>query len=71
MIVLGPQKLPEMARSIGRFMREMRRVANEITSEFTNGLDDEALDDDETTEPVADEDSEAIDAAVPKPSSED
>ena len=65
LIVFGPQKLPEIARTIGRFMSEVRRMASEVKSEFDAGLED----DDEPE--VADEDIGAIDDAAPKPSSED
>ena len=67
LIVFGPQKLPEIARTVGRFMSEVRRMAGEVKSEFDAGLDDE----DEPDVPVEDEDSGAIDDATPKPSSED
>ncbi|MBW3594466.1 MAG: twin-arginine translocase TatA/TatE family subunit [Actinobacteria bacterium] len=73
LIVFGPQKLPEIARSLGRFMSEMRRMASEVRSEFSLGLDDDS--DDEPApggdEPVADEDSSAIEDAAPKPRSEE
>ena len=68
LVVLGPEKLPGVARSIGKFMSEMRRVAHDVRTEFTAGLDDD--DEDGSTE-VADEDSEAIENAAPKPTSED
>lgn len=64
LIVFGPQKLPEIARTVGRFMSQIRRMASEVKSEFDSGLDD-----DETA--VADEDTGAIDDATPKRSSED
>ena len=58
LIVFGPQKLPEVARSIGRFMSEMRRMASEVKSEFSAALDEEE---------TADEDSAAIEEAAPEP----
>ena len=67
LIVFGPQKLPEIARTIGRFMSEIRRMATEVKSEFDAGLDD----DDEVEPGVGDEDTGTIDGAAPKPSSED
>lgn len=69
LIVFGPQKLPEIARTIGRFMSEVRRMAGEVKSEFDAGLEDD--DDDEVEPEVGDEDTGAIDDAAPKPSSED
>jgi Tat protein translocase TatB subunit len=49
LIVFGPEKLPEIARSIGRAAAELRRVASEAKSEFQSGLDD---DDDDDRVPV-------------------
>lgn len=72
LIVFGPQKLPEIARGLGRFMAEMRRMASEVRDEFASGFDDGAAGDPDVDEAVADEDPEAIDdAAPPRPSSED
>ena len=59
LIVFGPQKLPEIARTVGRFMQQMRRMASEVKTEFESGLDEPDEDD------VADEDAEAIEAAKP------
>ena len=64
LIVFGPQKLPEVARTVGRFMNQMRQMAAEVKSEFSAGLDSD-------DEDVGDEDSEAIEDAAPKPTSED
>jgi sec-independent protein translocase protein TatA len=38
LIVLGPQRLPEMARSVGRGMREFRKA---LTSDSGDDKDDE------------------------------
>jgi Tat protein translocase TatB subunit len=69
LIVFGPQKLPEIARTIGRFMSEARRMANEVKSEFEAGIDADDAPEDQPA--VADEDTDAIDEAAPKPTSED
>lgn len=42
LIVLGPRKLPEVARQLGRLMREFRRASNELR----HGLDDAVRTDD-------------------------
>ena len=42
LIVFGPEKLPGLARSIGRAMNELRRMATEVKSEFED-LDDEPV----------------------------
>jgi Tat protein translocase TatB subunit len=43
LIVLGPEKLPSIARSIGRALNEARRMASEVKTEFESGM---ALEDD-------------------------
>ena len=36
LLVLGPKRLPELARSLGRSLAEFRRATNEMRREFTN-----------------------------------
>ena len=36
MIVLGPEKLPEVAASVGKWIREFRRATEELTSQFAD-----------------------------------
>jgi Tat protein translocase TatB subunit len=64
LIVFGPQKLPEIARSIGRTASELRRMASEVRDEFEAGINledrDEEKDEEEGEErdrpaPTADE----------------
>jgi sec-independent protein translocase protein TatA len=45
LIVLGPKRLPEVGKSVGRGMREFK----EGLSGMTSSLDDDDDDDDETT----------------------
>jgi sec-independent protein translocase protein TatB len=40
LIVLGPGKLPEVARTLGKAMRELRRMSIEVTAEFVKELRD-------------------------------
>ncbi len=47
LIVFGPEKLPEMARTVGRTIADMRRMADDIRSDFT----DEPVDDVPEAEP--------------------
>jgi sec-independent protein translocase protein TatA len=55
LIVFGPQRLPEIGRSIGRSLREFRRASDEIRGEIERDLDDEpprpAQNQSETTSP--------------------
>jgi sec-independent protein translocase protein TatB len=39
LIVLGPEKLPDMARKVGRTASELRRIANEAREEFRADFD--------------------------------
>ena len=49
LIVLGPQRLPETARSLGRGMREMREA---LTGHDDDEDDEDEADDDEDEDPV-------------------
>jgi Tat protein translocase TatB subunit len=40
LIVFGPGKLPELARTMGKAMRELRRMSLEVTAEFAKELQD-------------------------------
>jgi Tat protein translocase TatB subunit len=64
LIVFGPQKLPEIARSIGRTAAELRRMASEVRDEFEAGInledrdekkDEEEEEDRDRPAPTADE----------------
>lgn len=44
LVVLGPQKLPEMARSLGRGLAEFRRASNDLRREFTEATDEARID---------------------------
>lgn len=40
LLVLGPKRLPEIARSLGRGMAEFRRASNEFTRTLTASVDE-------------------------------
>ena len=55
LIVFGPGKLPELARTLGKAVRELRRMSLEVTAEFAKELRDvEAITEEvkETTEAI-------------------
>ncbi len=53
LIVFGPQRLPEIARTIGKTLAELRRMASDVRSEFETGLNlDEVEDEPEPTAPA-------------------
>ena len=41
LLVFGPEKLPEMARNLGRTATQIRRMAQDMKDEFSTALDDE------------------------------
>ena len=59
LVVFGPEKLPEIARTVGRTVSDLRRMANEARSEFRSGLDDPVADEPEKEGPDADVDAPA------------
>ena len=60
LMVFGPQKLPEIARSIGKALGELRRMASDVKSEFDSGFDatDEAPPEPPAVTATTDEDDE-------------
>jgi sec-independent protein translocase protein TatB len=42
LIVVGPERLPELARSVGRAVRQLRQVQDEVRDMVASGIDDEA-----------------------------
>ena len=40
LIVFGPQRLPEIARSVGKTISEFKRQAGDIRAEFESGLNE-------------------------------
>lgn len=39
LIVFGPERLPDIAKTLGRSLNELKRMAAEIREEFQTGLD--------------------------------
>ena len=40
LLILGPKKLPELARSLGRGLAEFRRASNDVRREFMEVADE-------------------------------
>lgn len=61
LIVFGPHRLPEIARSIGKAIAEFKRQANDVREEFRSGMDDDEPEDEkpapltQAVEPPVDE----------------
>jgi sec-independent protein translocase protein TatB len=67
LIVFGPQKLPEIARSIGRAASELRRMASDVRDEFEAGInleDREEKQDEEEDEAAGEPSPKAEEAAT-------
>ncbi len=56
LIVFGPDKLPEIARTVGAFMRQLRSMADDVKQEFSDGLDVADEPDDEELAAISEED---------------
>jgi Tat protein translocase TatB subunit len=41
LIVVGPERLPELARSVGRVLRQFREVQDEVRTMVSSGVDDD------------------------------
>ena len=52
LVVFGPHRLPEIARKMGQVISEVKRQANELTSEFKSGLDLDVDDDDDDDDDI-------------------
>ena len=55
LVVFGPQRLPEIARNIGKAVNELRRMSSEVRTELREGLsadDGDDSDEAETPEPA-------------------
>jgi Tat protein translocase TatB subunit len=44
LLVFGPEKLPEMARNLGRTASQLRRMAQDMKDNFSTALDDDEED---------------------------
>ena len=52
LVVFGPQRLPEIARNVGKAINELRRMSAEVKSELQEGLSIDDVDAPETPEPA-------------------
>jgi sec-independent protein translocase protein TatB len=44
LIVVGPERLPDLARSVGRVLRQFREVQDEVRNMVSSGVDDDIRD---------------------------
>ena len=50
LIVFGPEKLPDVARTVGKTLGEVRKVASDMRAEFQEGM---SIEDDKDVPPEA------------------
>lgn len=43
LVVFGPERLPEMGRSLGKGMNQLKRMASEVKSEFDLSLEEDKV----------------------------
>jgi Tat protein translocase TatB subunit len=41
LVVLGPERFPDLLRTAGKIMRELRSASNEVIRELTEALDEQ------------------------------
>ena len=47
LIVVGPKRLPQLGRTIGKSLRELRRASDDFRQTFDFGVDDDDFPDEE------------------------
>jgi sec-independent protein translocase protein TatB len=52
LVIFGPQRLPEIARNIGKAVNEMRRMTADMRSELREGMSASDADEPEVPEPA-------------------
>lgn len=66
LIIFGPGRLPELARNLGKMIREFRKATSEVTREFTVEVERERLKG-EPRKPKDDPSPAALAPSPPKP----
>ena len=54
LLVVGPKKLPDLARSVGRVLRDVKSMTEDVKQSFTGDLDPEEKPDKDGQETVSD-----------------
>lgn len=74
LIVLGPKKLPELARALGKGMAEFRRATDELKEEFRqmeHEIEDSSPEATSKDDPFLEKNADATPASNPTPPAEE
>jgi sec-independent protein translocase protein TatB len=71
LIVFGPNKLPEIARTVGGFLKQVRAMADDVKQEFSEGFEVEDEPGDEEVAALAGGDSDVARLDEDKPAKPD
>jgi len=67
LVVLGPERLPEVLRTVGKILRELRAASNTVMRELSDVLEEQPNRADSSASPPLEDPARATRAAVPQP----
>jgi len=63
LLLFGPDKLPEMARTVGRVIRQLKKMSEDLTDELKMDFDEPAVHPDPVTDQNSSPVAEALDGS--------
>lgn len=67
LVVLGPERLPEVLRTVGKILRELRAASNTVMRELSDVLEEQPSRVDPAAAPPLEDPARATRAAIPQP----
>lgn len=67
LVVLGPERLPEVLRTVGKILRELRAASNTVMRELSDVLEEQPSRVDPAAPPPLEDPARATRPAVPQP----
>ncbi len=68
LVVLGPERLPEVLRTVGKILRELRAASNTVMRELSDVLEEQPNRADPAAPPPLEDPARATRPAIPQPS---